>query len=308
VIARFEAERQALALMDHPNISKVFDAGTTVTGRPFFVMELVRGIKITEYCDQNRLSTRERLELAVQVCHAIQHAHQKGIIANDLDWIVMKCLQKDRTRRYETANGLAADIEHHLSHEPVVARPPSTVYRVQKFVRRNKVMVTAASMVVLALVLGIVTSTWLAFGERQQRQRAEVSEQIALQAQAEEARQRQATRDLLYTANVRLAKEAWQAGSYRRFERLVEDTRAQPGKGFEWHFLNRQRHAWVNRFQAQPSVGLEWLAFYPDGSRLVVTGQKGFARVYAFPSTSERLPAPSHRAETGWPLGPLMGV
>jgi eukaryotic-like serine/threonine-protein kinase len=300
VIARFEAERQALALMDHPNIAKVFDAGATETGRPFFVMELVRGIKITEYCDQNNVPVSERLDLFVQVCHAIQHAHQKGIIhrdikpsnilvmmaddkpvpkvidfgiakatahqpltdktlytafeqfigtpaymspeqagmsgldidtrsdiyslgvllyelltgstpfdtkellesgldhmrqiirerepvrpstrltqiesstqsqianrksriENDLDWIVMKCLQKDRSRRYETANGLAADIEHHLTHEPVVARPPSTAYQVQKFVRRNKVMVTASAAVALTLVLGIVASTWLAF-------------------------------------------------------------------------------------------------------------------------------------------------
>ena len=84
VIARFEAERQALALMDHPNIAKVFDAGATETGRPFFVMELVRGIKITDYCDQNNLTTAERLALFKQICHAIQHAHQKGIIHRDL--------------------------------------------------------------------------------------------------------------------------------------------------------------------------------------------------------------------------------
>ena len=84
VIARFEAERQALAMMDHPNIAKVLDAGATDTGRPFFVMELVRGIRITEYCDQNNLSTRERLELFIQVCQAIQHAHQKGIIHRDI--------------------------------------------------------------------------------------------------------------------------------------------------------------------------------------------------------------------------------
>src|SRR5438034_3590143 len=84
VIGRFEAERQALALMDHPNIAKVLDAGATETGRPFFVMELVRGIKITEYCDQNKLSAVERLKLFVQVCHALQHAHQKGIIHRDI--------------------------------------------------------------------------------------------------------------------------------------------------------------------------------------------------------------------------------
>ena len=84
VIARFEAERQALALMDHPNIAKVLDAGTSESGRPFFVMELVRGIKITDYCDQNNLSTPQRLNLFIQVCHAIQHAHQKGIIHRDI--------------------------------------------------------------------------------------------------------------------------------------------------------------------------------------------------------------------------------
>ena len=84
VIGRFEAERQALALMDHPNIAKVFDAGATASGRPYFVMELVRGVKITEYCDQNSLPTEERLNLFVQVCQAIQHAHQKGIIHRDI--------------------------------------------------------------------------------------------------------------------------------------------------------------------------------------------------------------------------------
>ena len=84
VIARFEAERQALAMMDHPNIAKVFDAGATETGRPYFVMELVRGVKITDYCDEKKLSTRARLDLFMQVCHAIQHAHQKGIIHRDI--------------------------------------------------------------------------------------------------------------------------------------------------------------------------------------------------------------------------------
>ena len=298
VVARFEAERQALAMMDHPNIAKVFDADVTDTGRPYFVMELVRGIKITEYCDQNQLPTRERLELFIQVCQAIQHAHQKGIIhrdikpsnilvtlhdgvpvpkvidfgiakatqqeltdktvftqfqqfigtpaymspeqaemsgldidtradiyslgvllyellvgqtpfdakemmqggldamrqiirekeplrpstklntlqgdarttagkrrqtdvgklvhqlQGDLDWIVMKCLEKDRTRRYETANGLAADIQRHLANEPVVARPPSAAYRFQKAWQRNKLVFTAGTAVAVALVAG----------------------------------------------------------------------------------------------------------------------------------------------------------
>ncbi len=303
VVARFEAERQALAVMDHPNIAKVFDAGATDTGRPYFVMELVRGVPITRFCDERQLSLRERLELFIQVCRAIQHAHQKGLIhrdikpsnilvtmndgvpvpkvidfgiakatagrlteqtlftrfeqfigtpaymspeqaevggvdidtrsdiyslgvvlyelltgrtpfdgeallkrgieeliltlrdvepprpstrltslapadletvarsqrcevpklvpslRGDLDWIVMKCLEKDRTRRYETANGLARDVERHLAGETVVAAPPSAAYRMRKFVRRHRVWVMAGSMVAGVLVLGIFGTT-----------------------------------------------------------------------------------------------------------------------------------------------------
>ena len=290
VIARFEAERQALALMDHPNIARVFDAGATDKGRPYFVMELVEGVKITDYCDRHSLPTRARLELFVQVCDAIQHAHQKGIIhrdikpsnilvttgtdgkpapkvidfgivkavdgqqltnntiltANDmligtptymspeqvalagtevdtrtdiyslgvllyellkagfdevrrvvredtpvrpstrlstmrrsdltevcqhrhvepstliwqvrgdLDWIVMMALEKDRTRRYETANGLALDIQRFLADETVSARPPSKAYRFQKLVLRNKLLFAAISTIAALLVTGII--------------------------------------------------------------------------------------------------------------------------------------------------------
>src|ERR1035437_6110777 len=339
VIARFESERQALALMDHPNIAKVLDAGATGTGRPYFVMELVRGIRITDYCDQNNLSTEERLKLFVQVCHAIQHAHQKGIIhrdvkpsnilvtlhdgvpvpkvidfgiakattgqcltdktlftaflqfigtpvymspeqaemsgldvdtrsdiyalgvllyelltgqtpfeqkalvaagldemrriireqepvrpstrlstladpeqttvakrrgadppqlihllRGDLDWIVMKALEKDRARRYDTANGLAMDVERFQSHEPVVARPHSTVYRVRKFVRRNRVMVAAAATVGVVLVLGILGSTWQAIR--------------ATKAEREQSRLRQQAEAQAYVANMRVMQEA----------------------------------------------------------------------------------------------------
>jgi tetratricopeptide (TPR) repeat protein len=306
VIARFEAERQALAMMDHPNIAKVLDAGATASGRPFFVMEMVKGERITDYCDKNNLSTRQRLDLFVQICHAIQHAHQKGIIhrdikpsnilvamqdgapvpkvidfgiakateqrltdktvftalgefigtpaymspeqaertsldidtrsdiyslgvllyelltgktpfdvrellakgieemrraireeeprrpstrlttmdkgeltttarrrqtdapkllhqvRGDLDWIVMKCLEKDRTRRYDTANGLALDLLRHVHNEPVLARPPSSVYRFQKMVGRNKLACAAAAAIALALLLGVVVSAWQA--------------------------------------------------------------------------------------------------------------------------------------------------
>jgi eukaryotic-like serine/threonine-protein kinase len=342
VIARFEAERQALALMDHPNIAKVFDAGATETGRPFFVMELVRGIKMTDHCDQNNLSTEQRLELFTQVCHAVQHAHQKGIIhrdlkpsnilvtlhdgvpvpkvidfgvakatsdqrltdktvftafeqfigtpaymspeqaemsgldidtrsdiyslgvllyelltgrtpfdakdllakgldemrrtirevepvkpstrltqelvgddvrslksksptrdaeskdevrdssrrllrtkdlihllRGDLDWIVMKCLEKDRTRRYETANGLATDIKRHLSNEPVTARPPSNLYRLQKVVQRNRLAFAAGLTVAAALILGTVISTWQAVRATTEKRRADEQAAIA---------------------------------------------------------------------------------------------------------------------------------
>ena len=307
VVARFEGERQALALMDHPNIAKVFDGGATETGRPFFVMELVQGTPITDYCDQNGLSTAERLELFRQVCLAIQHAHQKGIVhrdikpsnvlvalqdgtpvpkvidfgiakatepqllteqtltaaaqflgtpaymspeqagmtgrdidtrsdiyalgvllyelltgktpfdapdllksgvdemrriireqaplrplarltameqgqlvtvaarrqveppkliravRGDLDWIVMKCLEKDRARRYETATGLAVDIYRHLHNHPVMARPASNSYVLQRWVRRNKLAfaATGAVMTILAAAAILVTMMWL---------------------------------------------------------------------------------------------------------------------------------------------------
>jgi serine/threonine protein kinase/tetratricopeptide (TPR) repeat protein len=301
VPARFEAERQALALMDHPNIAKVHDAGTTATGTPYFVMELVKGVPITRYCDDHRLTPKQRLELFVPVCQAVQHAHQKGIIHRDikpsnvlvasydglpvpkvidfgiakatgqqltektlvtgfgtvvgtleymspeqaelnqldidtrsdvyslgvllyelltgttplerkrlketgllevlriireeeaptpsirlsttdelstvaanrgmeprklsglvrgeLDWIVMKALDKDRNRRYETANGFAMDVQRYLADEPVLACPPSAGYRLRKFVRRNRGPVLAVAVVLLALVGGVVGTT-----------------------------------------------------------------------------------------------------------------------------------------------------
>jgi hypothetical protein len=346
VIARFEAERQALALMDHPNIAKVLDAGATDTGRPFFVMELVRGIKITDYCDQNKLSTRERLELFIPLCHAVQHAHQKGVIhrdikpsnilvtlhdgvpvpkvidfgiakatdqrltdktlftqfeqfigtpaymspeqaemsgldidtrtdiyslgvllyelltgqtpfdakalvagglermrqtiretdperpstrlssmaANeltttarrqraepprlislirgDLDWIVMKAMEKDRTRRYETANGLVLDVQRFLDNEPIAARPPSNLYRLQKLVRRKKATFAGVGAVSLALVLGFIVSLYLFLQERQARRRAVAAEQ-------EQARLRQAAeRTAFLETQMRLQAES----------------------------------------------------------------------------------------------------
>ncbi len=332
VLARFEAERQALAMMDHPNIAKVLDAGTTESGRPFFVMELVKGVTITKFCDDRKLTPRQRLELFVPVCQAIQHAHQKGVIhrdikpsnvlvalyddrpvpkvidfgvakatgasltertidtgfggvvgtpqymspeqatfnnldidtrsdvyalgvllyelltgsppfskqdlekrgllemlrvvreeepprpstklstadalpalsanrgteprkltgllRNELDWIVMKALEKDRTRRYETANGFAADVLRYLAGEAVQAHPTSTIYRVNKFVRRRKGQVIAASLVLFALLAGIAGTTWGLFEARRQERLARAeshAKERAFQAEAERA-------------------------------------------------------------------------------------------------------------------------
>ena len=316
VVARFEAERQALALMNHPNVAKVFDAGATEQGRPYFVMEHVPGVSITEYCDRERLTTQQRLELFQQVCHAVQHAHQKGIIHRDikpsnvlvmmqdgqpvpkvidfgvakatnlrlteqtvfteqgrligtpeymspeqaemtavdidtrtdiyslgvllyellvgsrpfesenlreagyaaiqkiiretepekpstrlsslgekagtisqqrrtdlrtlrrqlhgdLDWIVMKCLEKDRTRRYDTANALALELGRHLNNEPVLAGPPSAGYRLRKFVRRNRAAVAAAGVIAAVLIAATAVSIGFALSEAEQRRNAE---------------------------------------------------------------------------------------------------------------------------------------
>jgi len=334
VIARFEGERQALALMEHPNIAKVYDAGATELGRPYFVMELVRGMRITDYCDRHATSTRERLGLFIQVCQAVQHAHQKGIIhrdlkpsnilvamqdgvpvpkiidfgiaktmhgrltdstvftrqeqfvgtpaymspeqaelsgldldtrsdiyslgvvlyelltsqppfdpqtlgtagldelrrvirevepprpshrlgtlgpANlagvakqraasaaqlttelrgDLDWIVMKAIEKQRNRRYDSAAALAADVTRYLENEPVIARPPSRVYRARKFVRRHQVAVGAAAAVALALMAGAAFATWQAV-------RARAAERVASGERAEAQRSRDRAEDLL---------------------------------------------------------------------------------------------------------------
>jgi serine/threonine protein kinase/WD40 repeat protein len=340
VIARFEVERQALALMDHPNIARVFDAGATASGRPYFVMELVRGVAITRYCDDNRLTAEARLRLFIAVCQAVQHAHQKGVIhrdlkpsnilvtladgvpipkvidfgiakatekrltektlvtqfhafvgtpaytspeqmemsaldidtrsdiyslgvllyellagrppfdpdvlmksgveamrrmirevdpprpssrlntlseadrtsvaharatdaaklsvvlRGDLDWIVMRCLEKDRTRRYETANGLARDVQRFLADELVIARPPSNFYRLSKLARRHRVAFIGSTAVAVSVVAGLVVSSFLYWGQSAALTRAEVAEksESTLRYAAEVARAKEIER------------------------------------------------------------------------------------------------------------------
>ena len=347
VLARFDAERQALALMDHPNIARIYDGGVTDKGQPFFVMELVKGVPLTEYCDAKRLTVDARLQLFVPVCQAVQHAHQKGIIHRDLkpsnvlvtevdgrptpkvidfgvakateqkltdlsfadvgaivgtpaymspeqadptsmdidtrtdvyalgvmlyelltgsppidskqfqrgailemlrmvrevepprpstklsaagalpsiaanrstepaklpkllhgelDWVVMKALEKDRTRRYESANGLAADVQRYLADEVVEARPPSKSYRLKKFVKRNKAQVVAASLVLLALVVGIV-GTSVGMVQAEQARKAEEEQRRTADQEREKAEGLADKNAKLATANAQLATD-----------------------------------------------------------------------------------------------------
>jgi WD40 repeat protein/serine/threonine protein kinase len=377
VLARFEAERQALALMDHPNIAKVFDGGATAAGRPYFVMELVKGRPITRYCDEQRLTPRQRLELFLPVCQAIQHAHQKGIIHRDvkpnnvlvapydgkpvvkiidfgvakalgqpltehtlftefgtvlgtleymspeqaelnnqdidtrsdlyslgvllyelltgttplgrerlkeaaflevlrmireeeppkpskrlsdsegslpsisaqrhmepakltklvrgeLDWIAMKALEKDRARRYETALGLAMDVQRYLADEPVQACPPSVRYRLRKFLRRHRGPVLAAALVLLALLAGVVGTTvglLQAMAARDEEARQRKDAEIA-RSEAEDQRdaarfQARRAESARHAIQIEQAQRAWERGEVSVAERILSEA-AEP--------------------------------------------------------------------------------
>jgi WD40 repeat protein/serine/threonine protein kinase len=449
VVARFEAERQALAMMDHPNIAKVLDAGALENGRPYFVMELVRGVKITDFCDQAKLSTNERLGLFVLVCQAVQHAHQKGIIhrdlkpsnimvtlhdgvpvpkvidfgiakatqgqltdktvytqfeqfigtpaymspeqaemsgldidtrgdiyslgvllyelltgktpfdqkemlkngldemrriireqepvrpstrlgtmeqgqlttaaarrqvdppkllhavRGDLDWIVMKCLEKERGRRYETANGLAMDIQRHLRNEPVVARPASKLYRFQKVVRRNKLAFAAAGAVTLALLLGLGLSIWQAARARKAEANEKAARQVAELSSLQEARQRklaeenarkaseseQTARHLLYAANLNLALLAWEGNNIGRLRQLLDWTGWYPERGFEWYYWQEQAHLALKTLRGE---GVVSAVFSPDGERIVTGNTDKTSTVWDAATGKELLTLKGH--------------
>ena len=215
------------------------------------------------------------------------------LIRGDLDWIVMKALEKDRGRRYETANGLARDIQRHLASETVVARPPSNSYRFRKMVRRNKLVFSAGSAVALALFAGLAFSTWSFLRERQantgeiterrkaeeQRQRAEANASTAQQqTKRAEAREAEAHR-LLYVANMNLAQQAWEQNNIARLKELLHETQAFPERGFEWYYWQRQTHLALLTLRGH-QASITSAAYSPDGRRIVTGSADTEAKVW----------------------------
>ena len=227
------------------------------------------------------------------------------LLKGDLDWIAMKCLEKDRARRYETANGLALDIERHLKHEPVLARPPSKAYRLQKFVRRNKLMVTAGAAVAVALVLGVVVSTWLAVLATRALAREEAERRKAVEARAAAEAQELETRRLAYAADMNNAQQALTMNDLGRARQLLDAYRPGPGevdlRGWEWRYLwqdcRNDSLAEICRY----SNAVHSVAFSTDGKLLAVAGLLRGERVDLWALDSR-----THLATLQAPVGQLV--
>ena len=214
-------------------------------------------------------------------------------VKGDLDWIVMKCLEKDRARRYDTANSLVADLNRHLNNEPVIARPPSAVYKFQKAFRRNTLAFTAAAAVATALLVGTGVSTWLAIEAKRQRLTAQTEAYKARKALVEAEKSQDAERKLRisaqhdrYVATVNLARQAWDQYNFDRLRQALADTRSAPDRGFEWYYWQRQAHLHLKTFRGHLER-VDSMAFSPDGQRIVTGSSDRTARVWDAVSSSE---------------------
>jgi len=228
-------------------------------------------------------------------------------LKGDLDWIVMKCLEKDRTRRYETANGLAADLKRHLNNEPVVARPPSTAYRLQKAWRRNQLAFTAGALVAVAWVAGIAVSSWQAIAasrarsaEQQQRlaaqterDKAQAAEQAEKRARLQVDAEKAEATHLLYVANMNLAQQAWDQNNIGRLRQLLNETQDSPYRGFEWYYWQPQTHLAVRTLRGHLSDVMS-VAYSPDGQRIVTGSHDHTAKVWEAASGRELLVLTGH--------------